>query len=187
MSLRKRLRPRLLVVYALGGVLIAYASPTPLAIALGLVPVLAGESLRIWATGHLHKNDALTFTGPYAYLRNPMYLGTLLIAAGLAVIASSPAAYLVLGAFLIGYFGYYIPYKERIEGARLEALYGDRYRRYAAAVPSLLPRLHPYVPLAPDAAPAPEFGLRFADNHELGSALAVISLVGLLVVRWALL
>ena len=186
-SLRKRLKPRLLAVYTLAILLIAYAKPSSISLAIGLTPIALGEGLRLWATGHLHKNDALTVTGPYAYLRNPLYLGTLLIASGLALIAASPLAYAVWGAFVLGYFVYYMPYKERIETARLESLYGDAFRRYSLAVPSLLPRLHSYVPLAADAGSPPEFSVRFRDNNEIGTAVAVLGVVLLLAGRWALL
>ncbi len=184
--IRKRLRPRLLAVYGLLLALVAYAQPSPASFAVGLVPILLGETLRLWATGHLHKNDALTLSGPYAYLRNPLYLGTMLIGLGFALIAASSLAYGVLAIFLLGYFGYYMPYKDRIESARLEALYGDAYRRYAVAVPSLLPRLHAYVPLSADERPVPDWKVRFRDNNELGTALAVLSVVLLLVARWSL-
>ena len=139
-ALRKRLQPRLLPMYALAFAMLWLARPTPQSLLLGAVPIALGESLRLWATGHLLKNDALTVTGPYAYLRHPLYLGTLLIAIGFAAIAATPAAGWLLGAFVLGYFGYYVPYKDRIEGARLESLYGDAFRRYAVAVPRLLPR-----------------------------------------------
>ncbi len=184
--LRRRLKPRLLAVYALLTALIVYARPTAFSLALGLLPIALGEGLRIWATGHLNKNDALTVTGPYAYLRNPLYLGTMLIATGFALIAASPLAYALLALFLVGYFLYYMPYKERIETARLESIYGDSFRRYAVAVPSLLPRFHPYVPLGADASPAPEWRVRFRDNHEVGTALAVVAVVLMLVARWSL-
>jgi len=186
MSLRKRLKPRLLIVYALFLALVYYSQPTPLSLALGLVPIALGEGLRMWATTQLHKNDALTTTGPYAYLRNPLYLGTLLIALGFALVADTMLAYAVLGVVLLGYFAYYMPYKNRIEGARLESLYGDAYRRYATAVPSLLPRLHPYVPLGSDTSSAPDWRLRFRDNNELGTAAAVVAVMLVLVLRWAL-
>jgi protein-S-isoprenylcysteine O-methyltransferase Ste14 len=186
MRIGRRLRPRLLVVYALLLALVWYARPSAVSLASGLLPITLGQALRIWATGHLHKNDALTLSGPYAYLRNPLYLGTMLIGLGFALIAASPLAYAVLAIFLVGYFGYYMPYKDRIESARLESLYGDAYRRYAVAVPSLLPRFHAYVPLSADERPLPDWNARFRDNNELGTALAVLSVVLLLVARWSL-
>jgi protein-S-isoprenylcysteine O-methyltransferase Ste14 len=187
-SLRKRLRPRLLVVYALAAVLVWLASPTPVSLLGGTVLVGAGIALRLWATGYLFKNDELTVAGPYAYVRHPLYLGTLLIGTGLAVMAASPPAWGIYAIFLLGYFGYYLPYKDRIEGARLQEAFGDTYCRYAVAVPRLLPRLHPYQPLRGDATGTSQWSReRFGDNHEVGTSLA--ALVGVLAIcaRWALL
>ncbi|MFQ5698298.1 MAG: methyltransferase family protein [Myxococcota bacterium] len=183
----KRLRPRLWLVYALAVGALWLARPSPATLALGGVPIALGVSLRLWATGHLHKNDALTMTGPYAYLRHPLYLGTLLIALGFAVMAAHPVVWAALGVFALGYFGYYMPYKNRIEGARLEALYGDSYRRYAVAVPRLVPRLHPYEPLAADRPPEAAWRReRFRDNHEIGTTAVVALAVAAMVGRWAI-
>ena len=84
------------------------------------------------------------------------------------------------------YYVYYMPYKNRIEGARLEALYGDAFRRYATAVPSLLPRLYPYAPLGADTGSLPDARERFLDNNEVGTAAVVAIGVLALVLRWLL-
>jgi protein-S-isoprenylcysteine O-methyltransferase Ste14 len=184
---RKRLTPRLLLLYAMAAALIWTARPTPLALALGLLPIALGEGLRLWATGHLHKNDALTVSGPYAYLRHPLYLGTLLIGSGFAIMAGSAIAAALWAVFVLGYFAYYMPYKNRIETARLEAAYGDAFRRYAVAVPTLLPRLHPYRPLGGERAATQDWRPeRFADNHEAGTAVVVGVGAAALVARWAI-
>jgi protein-S-isoprenylcysteine O-methyltransferase Ste14 len=184
---KKRLRPRLLIVYALAAAALWLSRPTPVSIAAGALPILLGEGLRLWATGHLHKNDALTTTGPYAYLRHPLYLGTLLIGAGFLIMAWSPIAVAFAAVFLAVYFGYYMPYKDRIESARLEKLYGDAYRRYAAAVPRLIPRLHAYEPLPAERAPETTWRSgRYADNNETGTAVVVAVGVLCMVVRWGL-
>jgi protein-S-isoprenylcysteine O-methyltransferase Ste14 len=182
---RKRLRPRLLVVYALAIAAVLVSRPTTTSLVIGAIPIVLGEALRLWATGYLHKNDALTIVGPYAYLRHPLYLGTLLIGAGFLIMAANKIGYGFAALFVLVYFGYYMPYKDRIESARLESLYGDAYRRYAAAVPRLVPRLHPYQPLA---AERPSEGTwrrtRFADNNETGTAVVVAVGVLCMVVRW---
>jgi protein-S-isoprenylcysteine O-methyltransferase Ste14 len=186
-SLRKRLKPRLFIVYSLAVAALWIASPSPTSILFGLLPIALGEGLRLWATGHLYKNDALTMTGPYAFLRHPLYLGTLLIATGFVIMAAHPVTLGLYAAFLLGYFAYYMPYKNRIEGARLEELYGDAYRRYAVAVPRLVPRLHAYHPLEADRATRTAWRQeRFADNNEIGTALVVGAGVLLMVTRWAI-
>ncbi len=175
------------MLYAFAVALFVWADPTPSSLAAGAGLVLAGESLRLWATGHLNKNEALTVTGPYAFLRHPLYLGTLLIVTGFAVMASSAWSLVLFAAFFLFFFGYYMPYKGRIEGARLERLYGDHFRRYAAAVPTLLPRLYPYRPLEAEQPATDSWrGERFADNHEFGTAAAVVVALGVMVARWVL-
>jgi len=170
-------------MYALAAALIFGAQPTAVSLLVGGIVIAAGEALRLWATGYLHKTETLTVAGPYAYLRHPLYLGTLLIAGGFAVAAHTAFALWILAFFLLGYFGYYLPYKNRIEGARLEALFGDEYRRYATAVPQVLPRLHAYVPLGANGC-ADWTRVRFRDNNELGTTGAVlIGFVGV-VARW---
>ena len=184
---KKRLRPRLLAVYALAGVALWLSRPTPASIALGALPIAAGEALRLWATGYLHKNDSLTTTGPYAYLRHPLYFGTLLIGLGFLIMAWSWVALALALVFGAAYFGYYMPYKDRIESARLESLYGDAYRRYFAAVPRLIPRLHAYRPLESERPKETAWrGVRFADNNETGTAAAVAVGVLCMVARWGL-
>src|SRR5471030_75612 len=66
-----------------------FSHPTPQSLAYGLPVSLLGLALRAWAAGCLAKNRQLATGGPYAYTRNPLYIGTLLVAAGLAVAASS--------------------------------------------------------------------------------------------------
>ena len=185
---RKRLRPRLLVVYAAAVAALWASHPSALTLALGLAPIAVGEGLRIWATGYLHKSESLTVAGPYAYLRHPLYAGTLLIAAGFAIMAGTQLSIALLGIFLLAYFAYYMPYKNRIEGARLESLFGDAFRRYAIAVPRLVPRVHPYTPLGGDASGSIVWrSERFADNNETGTAVAVALGVLAMVARGSLL
>jgi protein-S-isoprenylcysteine O-methyltransferase Ste14 len=186
-SLRKRLRPRLLFVYALAAVGLAFARPSLASLIAGGALIALGEGLRLWATGHLHKNDALTVTGAYAFVRHPLYLGTLLIGCGFLIMAQTWVALALGVAFGAFYFGYYLPYKDRIESARLEARYGDEFRRYAAAVPRLIPRLRPYVPLGGVGEPQAGWrSVRFADNHETGTAVAVAVGMVVMALRWGL-
>jgi protein-S-isoprenylcysteine O-methyltransferase Ste14 len=165
------------------GLLIWSGRPSLLTLASGLLLIVAGEALRLWATGFLHKTESLTIVGPYAYLRHPLYLGTLLISGGFAVMAHSAFAWALFAIFAAGYFVYYMPYKNRIEGARLESLFGDEYRRYAVAVPPLLPRLHAYRPLGAGGDRSWQ-RMRFAENHEVGVALGVLVGVAAVTLRW---
>jgi len=111
-------------------------APRPAAVAWSLALVLPGLWLRGYAAGYVKKNRELTMTGPYAYTRNPLYLGSMLIAAGFAMALSSWAMALVLAA---GFALIYIPViasEERF----LRAAFPD-FDAYRSAVPRLIPRL----------------------------------------------
>jgi protein-S-isoprenylcysteine O-methyltransferase Ste14 len=122
-----------------------FSHPDTRSLAYGLPVSLVGLAVRAWAAGHLAKNQTLAASGPYAYTRNPLYLGTLLVAAGLAVATRSVG----LGALFAGVFvGIYLPVIQ-LEQQHLRSLFPE-YAAYAARVPALLPRLTP-APSAPRA------------------------------------
>jgi len=126
----------------MGFVLVAafawFARPTLSSLAYGIPISLAGLALRAWAAGHLAKNQQLTTGGPYAYIRNPLYVGTLLVALGLATAARSIwLAALFAAVFLL----VYLP-AVMLEEQHLATLFAD-YARYAASVPSLIPYRRP--------------------------------------------
>ena len=108
---------------------------------VGLLIVGIGELLRVWAAGHLRKNLAVITTGPYAFVKNPLYLGTLLIILGLGLIAR---IYWLLAIGLGIFIAYYAPYKKRRETQRMVKRFGQSWNHYALEVPDYLPRLKPY-------------------------------------------
>jgi protein-S-isoprenylcysteine O-methyltransferase Ste14 len=113
-----------------------FSRPTLGSLAWSVPVSLAGLLLRAWAAGCIAKNQALATAGPYAYTRNPLYLGTLLVAAGL-VIASRQAGLAVLfaGMFLL----VYLPVIQ-LEEQHLRKLFPE-FDTYARRVPALWPRL----------------------------------------------
>lgn len=111
-------------------------APQPAAAAWSLVLVLPGLWLRGYAAGYVKKNQELTQTGPYAHTRNPLYLGSMLIAAGFALALLSWAVALVLA---VGFLIIYVPViasEERF----LRATFPD-FDDYCQRVPRILPRL----------------------------------------------
>ncbi len=113
------------------------SAPTSASLAYGLPVSLLGVWLRGWAAGHLLKNERLATTGPYARVRNPLYLGSLLVATGLSVASRS----IVLGVLFVAVFlAVYFPTIE-LEQQYLRCLFPG-YEEYAARVPLLWPRLH---------------------------------------------
>src|ERR1700688_2884929 len=115
-----------------------FSQPDKYSLVIGLPVSIAGLLLRAWAAGHLAKNMSLAEGGPYAYVRNPLYLGTLLVAAGL-VIASR--GWLLAVLFAAAFVLIYLPVIE-LEEQHLRALFPN-YATYAQRVPSLWPTLSP--------------------------------------------
>ncbi len=115
-----------------------FARPSPRSLALGLPIAILGLLLRAWATGHLEKDARLADSGPYAYVRNPLYLGTLLAAAGF-VLSSSRWQLAILFAAVFVFV--YLP-AIGLEEQHLRALFSG-FDAYAARVPALWPILHP--------------------------------------------
>jgi protein-S-isoprenylcysteine O-methyltransferase Ste14 len=112
------------------------ARPSPKFLLLGLVLVVPGLLLRGYASGYVKKNRELTTTGPYAYTRNPLYLGSIMIAFGFAVAAAS----VWIAAILVILFAaIYVPVI-RSEEEYLRSVFPE-FDAYAATVPRLLPRL----------------------------------------------
>ncbi|MEI9812052.1 MAG: methyltransferase [Acidobacteriota bacterium] len=124
--------------FVLVGAFLWLARPTWMSLSYGLVVSLLGLGLRAWAAGHLEKNRSLADGGPYAHVRNPLYIGTLLTAAGL-VLASRRWELGVL--FAIVFLGIYLPVVE-LEEQHLRTLFPE-YARYAEQVPQLIPSLSP--------------------------------------------
>jgi protein-S-isoprenylcysteine O-methyltransferase Ste14 len=142
---------KLLVVFICLAVLIWVSHPTPPYFYSGLALIILGTLIRIWAGGHLTRDQRLTTSGPYAHSRNPFYLGRLLWIVGFAVMTgvtnsgvANLAIYGILVFALIIFFVYYMPRKEAREGGRLKEYFGEDYDTWKANVPSLFPRLTPY-------------------------------------------
>ena len=112
------------------------ARPTWLSIALGAILIVPGLLVRALASGHVRKNEALATSGPYAYTRNPLYLGSILIGIGFAVAARS---WWVGVALVVMFFAIYLPVI-RDEEAFLRQRFPE-FEEYARRVPRMFPRL----------------------------------------------
>jgi protein-S-isoprenylcysteine O-methyltransferase Ste14 len=168
----KNLSLRFLPFYLIGLAVLVFHRPSQASV-LAALPILAlGLALRGWGAGHLVKNDALTLSGPYAHLRHPLYLGTVLVGTGFAVALGGVVGLLVVAFFWPWFVLGYFPRKERSESERLLARYGERFARYRAEVPALRPRLQPWRETAGQSGMRWAFN-RYSDNNELGTLLAV--------------
>jgi protein-S-isoprenylcysteine O-methyltransferase Ste14 len=115
------------------------ARPTRTSLLVGGLLLLPGLLLRGFASGHVQKDKQLTTSGPYAYTRNPLYLGSLILAAGFAVAARS---WWIVAGMLAMFAAIYIPVIAG-EESYLRHTFPD-YDDYARHVPRMLPRLTPY-------------------------------------------
>ena len=185
----KNFGPRFLPYLIVGLAVVALREPPPEGFGLGVPAIAAGAALRGWGAGHLVKNDALTTTGPYAHLRHPLYLGTLLVATGFALLFGGLWTLAALAAVWPWFALHYFPRKDRVECARLSALHGQAFARYRAAVPALWPRLRPWRDeldprLSGSGSERSHWQLaRYSDNNELGTAIAIVAALLLFWVR----
>jgi protein-S-isoprenylcysteine O-methyltransferase Ste14 len=126
--------------FACAVVFVYFAIPSTWILVAGAAVAVPGLLLRAWASGHLRKNETLATTGPYAYTRNPLYLGSFLIGLGFTIAAGQV---LLMIIFMVMILGIYLPVM-RVESATLATLFGKKYDRYAKEVPLLFPRFSPY-------------------------------------------
>jgi len=122
--------------FALGAAYLLLAQPTARLLAIGAAIAGVGLLWRGWAAGHLDKNQGVATSGPFAYTRHPLYLGSFLIGSGFALAGGS---WLIGLAFLAFFVLLYWPVMRR-EESFLSWRFGEVYARYAAAVPFFFPR-----------------------------------------------
>lgn len=174
----KNLSMRFVPYYVAGLALLGLAHPTWRSLAVGSSGLLAGLALRAWGAGHLVKTERFAVSGPYAHVRHPLYLGTLLIGLGFGGMLGGWVGGVV--ALLVAcWFGFvYFPRKERIESSRLLSRYGDVYQSYRQEVPALCPRVTAWKP-EPGVARELEVPVRwqfsrYDANNEHGTFLACV-------------
>jgi len=161
--------------FVIAGVFLWLARPTWLTMLFSLLLVIAGLWLRGYAAGYVKKNAELTQTGPYAYTRNPLYLGSMLIAFGFAWAAGSWWIFVVLAALFLAI---YLP-TIRSEEAYLREHFPD-FDTYAARVPRLLPRL---TPARGESEPGRFSRERYLHHREYNALIGAIAIYAALAAR----
>jgi protein-S-isoprenylcysteine O-methyltransferase Ste14 len=122
--------------WAVGVLVFALARPTPGSLALGLPLAVLGEAVRLWASGHIEKTKTLATGGPYAHSRNPLYVGSLLLALGVAVACASPWVVLAVAVYFLAFY----PSVMVEEAAFLAKKFPEEHAAWAAGVPLFWPR-----------------------------------------------
>ncbi|MEI6437135.1 MAG: methyltransferase [Candidatus Omnitrophota bacterium] len=138
--IKRLLRLRFAILYPLAVFVAVYSRATAPSIGLGLCFIAPGVLLRLWSNSYAVKTEKLTTCGPYAFVRNPLYLGTLLILLGFVLLVQ--IYWVGIAALLAFTFAYIRTIGQ--EESLLESMYKDDYRAYKKAVPSFIPRLTPY-------------------------------------------
>lgn len=132
-------RVRVPLGFGFAAVYVWLAHPTLRSIIVGGCIALLGLAVRAHASGHVQKNEELTVSGPYAYTRNPLYFGSLVIATGFAVAARS---WVVAAIAAVIFFAIYLPVMQA-EEEFLRARFPE-FDDYCRRVPRLFPRLTRY-------------------------------------------
>lgn len=163
--------------------LLYFAKPAWHTVVMGVPFIVIGELLRIWAVGYAGASTRartlgaardLVTTGPYGYVRNPLYLGNFLLSLGVCLVAN---VYWLVAILIVGYFFQYLPIIALEEAYLLESC-GPVYQTYRKQVPRFIPQFHSY----PDASPH-DFSFARAIKSEKRTLTAIVCVVGLLFAR----
>lgn len=158
-------RRRVTLGFVTAAAVLVFAGPTPSSLAWGFTIAVAGECVRFWAAGHLEKSREVTQSGPYRWMRHPLYAGSVIVAVGVVVASRS----LLAAALAALYVGATIPAAIRTEEAFLRLTFGDAYDRYSRADSEPVPR---------------RFSLdRVRRNREYRAVLGLVAGFGLLALK----
>jgi protein-S-isoprenylcysteine O-methyltransferase Ste14 len=148
--------------------------PAPAALAAGAALALAGLLVRALAAGYLKKQEALATAGPYAWTRNPLYLGSALMGLGLALAGNNWLAAALVAAYFVAFY----PAVIRREEQELRERYGAAYDHYAREVPLFWPR-----PPRRREQAAPFSWALYLRNHEQRAAVGYLAALLLLLAK----
>jgi protein-S-isoprenylcysteine O-methyltransferase Ste14 len=169
-------------------VMLIFAEPTVLSLVIGVITVLAGEAIRVWGVSFAGSETRTTGTvggtflityGPFAHVRNPLYVGNMLLYAGVGIMSNALFPWLLIGALAWFYVQYYLIVTEEEE--YLENRFGEDYRHYKRHVGRFFPRVTGYRGLRP-----PEKKLDLAQGllSERRTLQAIGIVAGLIFVRY---
>lgn len=163
--------------------LLYFSEPARYTVIAGTLFIAVGEFLRIWAVGYAGASTRartlgaardLVTTGPYSYVRNPLYLGNFLLSLGVCLLAN---VYWLVAVLIIGYFCQYLPIVALEEAYLLESC-GSVYQTYREQVPRFFPQFRPY--------PHPsdhDFSFARAIKSEKRTLTAIVCVIGLIFAR----
>jgi protein-S-isoprenylcysteine O-methyltransferase Ste14 len=168
-KIARRIRVPLGFLFAAAYIYLAH--PTILSIVVGSAIALPGILIRALASGHVRKNEQLATSGPYAYTRNPLYLGSIIIAAGFAVASRSGWVAAIAIVILLVIYVPVIRGEEEFLGARF-----PEYAEYSRRVPRLFPRLRAHLG-SPEGFSWHLYWKHREYNAAIGAAVMIVALI----------
>lgn len=168
--------------------MILYSNPNIYSMLIGLIFVIVGEFIRIWANSWAGSETRTTggvggtflvVSGPYAYVRNPLYIGNVIIYFGLGIMSNAVFPYLQIIALIYFLYQYYEIVKE--EENFLKMKFGNEYKDYCEKVNRFLPKFKKYENSKIE---QPEFSWKKGWQSEVRSIQASLSVIGILVLIW---
>jgi len=154
-----------------------FAKPTPRALLIGACVSLLGLALRAWAAGHIRKNAQLATSGPYAFTRNPLYLGSFLLGLGFTIASGRWVLGLLFAALFLGI---YLPVM-RVEASHMAELFGKDFESYRRSAPLFFPRPTPF--RQNESAENRFDGTLYLRYREYRAALGLVIAWGLLLIK----
>lgn len=155
-----------------------FSSPTLEFLSVGAALAALGLWIRGWSAGTIHKDEELTVSGPYAFTRNPLYVGSFLIGVG---VSFAGGHWIWPALFLLFYGAVYTRTMAR-ESEELARLFGDRYSEYRTNVPGFLPRLGPFRASGPVASGGFRWS-QYKRNREWEALLGALATFALLAAK----
>jgi protein-S-isoprenylcysteine O-methyltransferase Ste14 len=123
-------RLRVTLGFVFGAIVLALATPTPRSLVIGLSIAAVGEAIRVWAAGHLNKSREVTSSGPYRWVAHPLYVGSSVMGAGLAIACGNVPVAVLIAVYLVTTLTAAI----KSEEAFLKRTFGEQYDLYRAGV-----------------------------------------------------
>lgn len=141
----------------------------------GAAVAIFGEMIQMWASSQIHKDKKLTISGPYSYVRNPMYIGRFFVFLGLFIIAANP--YLITAYVL--FFAYYAQIRVKREEGRLKVIFEPDYQHYCTEINRWFPKFKAYSRSESQGA---SWG-QIQENHEQINLMCVLFALAMIYVR----
>lgn len=168
--------------------MLIFQQSTPLSLIVGFAIALIGELIRFWGVSWAGSETRSTggvggtfliISGPFAYVRNPLYVGNILMYLGLGIMSFALFPYLQIGAIIFFLFQYYFIVKE--EERFLREKFGEQYKDFCKHVPAFFPRFTPY---RNSDVVQPPYNFKAGIRSETRSLQAFFGISLLLVILW---